>query len=377
MPDAKRTKRVRDAAEELTLEEHIAAKRAVLVRARQEAPELRARAEALRARAEGTAGRWLVRAAADLRREAAELDAEAAVRESMQREHEFETTVVTYLRTYYQRPATAGGAADASRKSDTIEAYVRHHDLSGQRRAAILDEYLTQMEQAPPKVAMSARDECPCCNVKFLLCSSKSTMSCPRCGYSVAYLDATSTSTSFDESIEFSPYSYKRANHFNQWLTLTQGRESHRVPDDILNAVMQHLYAQQKVTNPAQVTQKHVRIALRKLRLRRAYDHVAQVTSRISGIPPLRIPPDAEEKLRNMFLLMQAPFQRHAPKSRTNFLSYSFVLFKLFQILGMHDMLDGISLLKGQDKLEANDVIFRKMSADLGWPVFELPPQAR
>ena len=113
---------------------------------------------------------------------------------------------------------------------------------------------------------------------------------------------------------------------------------------------------------------------LRKLRLRKAYDHVAQVTSRLSGVRPPRIPPETEEKLKNMFLQMQPAFQRHAPKTRTNFLSYSYILYRCFQILGLHHMLSGISLLKGRDKLEANDAIFRKMSEDLGWPVFDLPP---
>ena len=31
-------------------------------------------------------------------------------------------------------------------------------------------------------------------------------------------------------------------------------------------------------------------------------------------------------------------------------------------------------LLKGRDKLEADDAVFRKMYVDLGWPIFDLPP---
>ena len=114
---------------------------------------------------------------------------------------------------------------------------------------------------------------------------------------------------------------------------------------------------------------------VRTQRLRRAYDHVAQITGRVSGIRPPRIPPSVEEKLRLMFLQMQPAFQRHAPKTRSNFLSYPFVLYRCFQILGLTHMLDSIWLLKGRDKLEANDAIFRKMCIlDLGWPVFDLPP---
>ena len=77
--------------------------------------------------------------------------------------------------------------------------------------------------------------------------------------------------------------------------------------------------------------------------------------------------PETEERLRNMFLQMQPAFHRHAPKSRTNFLSYSYVLYKSFQILGLHHMCDGLTLLKGRDKLFKQDTIFRKICDELHW----------
>lgn len=375
-PEAKRTRRVRDASEELSLDQHIALKRQALVADRLDAPSLRTRAEELRQNASHLTARWQRRLFQDLHLQAKELEEEAAERESMHREHRFESTVVTYLHTYHQRLTAAPVATKASRKSDTIQAYVRQTDLTSQRRASILDEYLNEMNQAPPKVAMSARDECPRCDgdTKLLLNSVKSIMSCPCCGYSVAYLDATSSATSFDTVVDYSSYSYKKINHFVSWIQHVQAREVHRVPDDILESVMKDLYERQNIRSLTDITQKRVRDTLRKLRLRKAYDHVAQVTSRISGARPLRISPATEEQLRNMFLQMQSAFQRHAPKTRTNFLSYPYVLYRCFQVLNLTHMLDGISLLKSRTKLEANDAIFRKMCIDLGWPVFDLPP---
>lgn len=374
MPDSKRTKRLRDESEAMTLDEHIATRRSRLVESRLQAPLLRQRATEIMEQAAALTRRYQRRMVADLLRKACDLEEEAGIRDSMSREHEFEQTVVTYLKTYYQKNESVP-VATSSRKNDTIEAYVKYTDVTATRRSAILDEYLAEMHKAPPKVAMAVRDECLRCNgVKLLLCSSKSTMSCPECGYSVAYLDATNSSTSFDEMIEFSQYSYKRVNHYVMWLSLVQGKEAHRVPDDILQQVMMDLYERQHVRRAVDVTQKKVRESLRKLRLRKAYDHVAQVTARLSGVRVPRIPPETEEKLKNMFLQMQPAFTRHAPKSRTNFLSYSYVLYRCFQILNLHHMLDGLTLLKGRDKLEANDAIFRKMCDDLGWPVFDLPP---
>lgn len=373
---AKRTKRVRDASEELTLEEHISQKREEYVRARKEAPALRRRADELRVAASAMNERWQKRMAQDLRLKADEMEEEADERETMRREHRFEATVVTYLRTYHRKTPEAATVPMAAKKSDTIEAYVRHTDLTSRRKATILDEYLTEMNKAPPKVAMAARDECPRCDggIKLLLCTTRSIMSCPTCGYAVTYLDATSNTTSFDDIIEYSQYSYKRVNHYTMHLALVQGKEAHQVPDDILQAVMCDLYERQKITCATDITPKRVRDSLRRLRLRKAYDHVTQVTSRLSGVRPPRIPAATEEQLKNMFLQMQPAFQRHAPKTRTNFLSYSYVLYRSFQILGLTHMLEGLTLLKGREKLEANDAIFRKMCEDLGWPVFDLPP---
>jgi len=374
MPDAKRTKRVRDETEGLTLNEHIARKRKELVAAREAAPALRQQADELRARASRMTRRWQLRLGRDLVRHADELVAEADTRESMEREHSFERVVVTYLRRYYERDEAV---QRASRQRDSIRAYMQHADVATQHRSSIVDEYLTEMQRAPPKVAMATRDECPRCDGEkrpLLLCAKRSVMCCSACGYSVTYLDATSSTTSFDETIEFSQYSYKRVNHFLSYLSLVQGKEAHRVPDSILDAVMADLYHRHGVRATEEITQRRVRESLRHLRLRKAYDHVAQVTSRLSGRRSGRVPPHVEEQLRNMFLQMQPAFARHAPKWRTNFLSYTYVIYRLFQILNLTHMLDGIVLLKSRPKLEANDAIFRKMCVDLGWPIFELPP---
>lgn len=375
--DAKRTKRARD-DETLDLNEHVQRRRERLVAQRLEVSTLRRRVEAMREEARGMERRWQTRRRNDLLHHARALEDECEVRESMTREHHFETMVVTYMQRYCNASAAAW---QTRRKSDSIQTYVEQAGNNQQHRAALVDEYLTDIDEAPAKVAMSTRDVCPRCTatpvVALLVCPARSVMTCPACGYCVAYLDATSSATSFDEMVEFSQYSYKRVNHYMMWLAVVQGKEAHRVPDDVLQTVMRDLYNRLNVRTTDQITQKRVRDSLRHLRIRRAYDHVAQITARLSGRRPPRISVQMEDKLRNMFLQMQPSFQRHAPKTRTNFLSYSYVLYRCFQILGRDDMLEGITLLKGRDKLEANDAIFRKMCVDLGWPVFDLPPTSQ
>jgi hypothetical protein len=290
---------------------------------------------------------------------------EAVSRESMEREHHFEATVVTYLRTYHKRIVAPGSV---------MESFVRSNNATRQRKSAILDEFLTEVSEAPACVAMATRDECPkCTGVKLLLCAPKSLMTCPQCGYAVTYLDATSSSTAFDDVIDYSQYSYKRINHYTMHIALCQGKETHRVSDDNLRAMMVDLHTRQNIHRIEDITLTRVRGSLRKLKLRREYDHAVQIMGRLTGRLPPRVTTQQEDRLKSMFLQMQPAFQRHVPRTRTNFLSYSYVLYKSFQIMGLTHMLDSVCLLKGRDKLEANDATFARMCEDLGWPVFPLP----
>jgi len=71
-----------------------------------------------------------------------------------------------------------------------------------------------------------------------------------------------------------------------------------------------------------------------------------------------------------MFKEIQAPFLRHCPQSRKNFLSYSFCLHKLVQILGLHDYLKYFTLLRSREKLYIQDQIWKKICEDLGWTMY-------
>ena len=103
------------------------------------------------------------------------------------------------------------------------------------------------------------------------------------------------------------------------------------------------------------------------LKLRKAYEHVAQITCKLTGKKPLRVPHEVEEMCRLMFIAVQPAFEKHCPKDRKNFLSYSYCLFKFFQLLGYDEFLDSFTLLKGRDKLARQDEIFKLICTELDW----------
>ena len=125
-----------------------------------------------------------------------------------------------------------------------------------------------------------------------------------------------------------------------------QGKESIQVSDAIIQDVMEDLYRQRIPVE--EVSHQRVRESLKRLKHRKAYEHVVQITSKITGVPPPRMTPDMEETCRTMFMAVQPSFDRHCPPDRKNFLSYSYCLYKFFELLGYDELLRSFSLLKGK-----------------------------
>lgn len=390
----------------LPLEKYLTIARSEFVEQRKQIPNLLKEAERLRQVADTLTKRYQYRQRLDTLKMIGELENEAEMRQSMQRENEFEQQIAPYLNAYNQRVEISEHSSEprninapgTGKKRETIDTYVQQSDATASRQTAIVNEYLMQTNKEAPKLALHTRDDCPLCHETLMLINSKAIMTCPKCGYAVAYLDATMSSMSYSDDVEFSSFSYKRTyqrahtacqvfyltsciltpliccpagiNHFNEWLQQVQAKENFEISDEVLQQVMDELY-RQRVTTVHDITPKKVREVLKTLKLRKAYEHVAQITSRLTGVRPMRIPPEAEETCRLMFIAVQPAFERHCPKDRKNFLSYSYCLYKFFQLLGYDQFLESFSLLKGRDKLVKQDEIFKKICEDLDWSILQ------
>lgn len=359
----------------IPLERHVANMRQYFAQQRQEVPSLKERCCLLRERQSTLTRRYQRRLSMDLGLEVEALEKEIEVRLNMTREHEYEQMIAPYVAAYNQRVEVEEVNRESprnimvpgcGRRRETIDTYVQQFDATATRQTTLVNEYLIETSEEPPKLALQTRDECPLCREVLVLVSNKAIMTCRACGYSVTYLDATMQSMSYSDDVEFSSFSYKRINHFNEWLQQVQAKENHEISEKVLEAVMNELY-RQRVTDLRLITPKKVREVLKTLKLRKAYEHVAQITSRLTGGKPLRVPTEVEEMCRLMFIAVQPAFEKHCPKDRKNFLSYSYCLFKFFQLLGYDEFLDSFTLLKGRDKLARQDEIFKKICDELDW----------
>ena len=96
-------------------------------------------------------------------------------------------------------------------------------------------------------------------------------------------------------------------------------------------------------------------------------ENIEVVINMITGKKAPIITRQCEELLRNMFKEIQVPFMKNCPEERKNFLSYSYVLHKFCELLELDYLLEYFPLLKSREKLQQQDVIWKKITAKLNW----------
>jgi hypothetical protein len=213
-------------------------------------------------------------------------------------------------------------------------------------------------------------DECPNCGEDGNLVHFPETsdLTCQNCGAVVTTL--ISEELTYREEQETSEkiinYSYKRENHFNEWLSQFQAQEMTNIPDEVIEQLRSEL-KKMKIKNLEEITHARIRSLLKKLRLNKFYEHVPFITNILNGIKPPSMSQELEETLRMMFKDIQKPFDDNCPADRKNFLSYSYVLYKMCELLGEDEFLQYFPLLKSKEKLYQQDVIWSKITSQLQW----------
>jgi len=231
----------------------------------------------------------------------------------------------------------------------------------------MFDEYVARMKLGnAPEVTQQMTEHCAGCNVAREEISSEGILVCPKCG-SEEYSLVVSDFPSFrDPPKERNNYAYKKINHLNEILNQFQAKESTMIPEEVMNEVVLEI-RKRRINNIADLTEKEIREILKKLGRSKYYEHAAHILSRLNGNPPPTITPEIEEKIRAMFQEIQAPFLLYCPNDRTNFLSYSYILYKFFELLDLDEYKVYFPLLKSRDRLIAHDHIWAKICDYLKW----------
>jgi len=253
----------------------------------------------------------------------------------------------------------------------SVDNIFKCKETSGLQRKDIFNDYLINVEKVNniDRPIERKKEECPnCLESNIYHFADTSDLVCDKCGMIIATI--ISEELTYREEQETSEkivnYSYKRENHFNEWLSQFQAQETTHIPPEVIEQLRNEL-KKIKIKAVEEITHARVRSLLKKLKLNKYYEHVPYITNILSGISPPKMPQEVEEKLRIMFKDIQKPFDDNCPSERKNFLSYSYVLYKFCELLSEDSYLKYFPLLKSKEKLYQQDVIWKKICNDLKW----------
>lgn len=238
-------------------------------------------------------------------------------------------------------------------------------------RAELQDKFLFIIDKnyACTKVKNVKTIFCSQCNIEKTLFPSDGCYICQRCGETDDNIIMENESSNHKEmTSEKQKYPYKKINHLKEKLNQFQSKETADVPEEVYEIIFRDLKKMRIYREDT--TPFDIRVILKKHRQTVYYEHLQQIYCKITNCAPITLTRDTEETIISMFQKMQDAFQTHRPDDRSNFLSYAYVLNKLFRIIGLEKHSKFFYLLKSKDKLRDQDNIWSKICRDMGWRFF-------
>jgi hypothetical protein len=268
------------------------------------------------------------------------------------------------------KPGSVLAALESAAAADAPAATVAPPPGVILRRDKLLEQYLLKVHpehaRGSNEIENDPYGECEECGIEMIFSANEAVFTCTQCGFQEFVLVDSDKPSYKDPPREVSYYAYKRINHFNEWLAQFQAKESTEIPQEVYEAICAEL-KKERILDYRTLSRQKVREILKKLKFNKYYEHVPHIINRLNGCSAPVMSREIEEKLRYMFKEIQPSFQKNCPKDRSNFLSYSYVLYKFCELLELDEYLSSFPLLKNRDKLYVQDKIWEKICEDLAW----------
>jgi hypothetical protein len=254
-----------------------------------------------------------------------------------------------------------------SNTTTNIFQYINDGETDANKnRAQLYQDYILLRDGYKTQKIVSRM--CPTCNIERLQMQSEGIFVCTQCGLSEGGIIESETNNYKEPIIEKPTFPYKRKNHFCEWLSQFQAKGSFDIPDDVIQQIKDELNIMRIPKSKIdKITIKKFKPILKSLKLNDYYNHIPHIKSKITGIPAPSLSRDDDAEFKRMFDIIQAPYEKFRPKSRINFLSYSYVLNKFCRIKGLTEYQHHFPLLKNSQKLAFHDHIWEQICREVGW----------
>lgn len=221
--------------------------------------------------------------------------------------------------------------------------------------------------------------QCDNCGEPTCAIADSSSIVCSTCGYMKEFIDATQPFTDSIERKAICVFKYSRSSHLDTHLKSLQALSSIKIDQKTVQTVAQNIYVHEHtcVTSGTDITITMVRKALKRLKLNKLYKHTTQVHYLLTGIAPVRLTTVETEKVMLMFEKLSETFDELLASgeiaSRTNFMSYPYALYKIFQLLGGKyvQLSTYIVLLQCKKKRKKQFNIWKKLVNKLNWRLID------
>ena len=216
--------------------------------------------------------------------------------------------------------------------------------------------------------SQSPSELCPDCQTS-LSQDRRSFLVCENCGFVEENKHCSIPSAKGFNELKFfnfptQKFIYKKSTHFTQKVNhlLSKGAEQN-IPKEVLDLIKQELRKQQ-IVDYTSLTTRQIRNILKRLKLIKYYEQVYGIYRLLNGIPLVTLDNDTLAQMYMTFDLVLGSFEKLKGK-RNNFFSYNFIIFKILQLLGKHEFLPHIDLLKSNEKLKNLDSLWKLVCNDL------------
>jgi len=251
----------------------------------------------------------------------------------------------------------------------TLNDFVNKKNMK--EKETLYKEYMWRLHKNKTSFGMNnnrkKKSICKDCNINMSVDLFTSIYICKKCGSISKYFTETDKIPYVNEAlIEGNHFSYRRYDHFVDWLSKFQKDKKSKIPKSIIDLVKNEL---DKIKNKddRNINNETILQILKKTGNTKYNNLIHEIINRITNKPVPRLPVSIQEKMKIMFKKTQKPFENVCPKTRTNFLSYSYVIRKFLEILNQYQYIEYFPLLKSREKLYSQDMIWKSMCHQLNW----------